>query len=236
MLRYDGINCLPVQNTCGVRNFYDVSIECVIEQLEAIFDDIIPDSIKIGMLFSAPIIEAVADFLKKHARTIPMVLDPVMIAKSGDALLLDDAVQTLKTKLLPLATILTPNLPEAHRLTAEMDNAENLAKMLLDLGPKAVLLKGGHAGGKYSNDLFLDQLGSKHWLKTKRIASNNTHGTGCTLSAAICACLALGYSLYDSCKIAKQYLTGAIQASKDSSVGKGHGPVNHLYQMDEISI
>lgn len=225
------LTALPVQNTCGVRSCYDIPLKCIEEQLEAIFADITPDAIKIGMLFSAPIIDLVTSFLEKNARNIPIILDPVMIAKSGDPLLLSNAVNSLKTKLIPIATIITPNLPEARSLTKQIEDMEILGEELLQLGSKAILLKGGHADGADSNDLFLDKNGNKIWLEAKRINSKNTHGTGCTLSAAICASIALDFPLLESCKLAKQYLWNAIQAAKEASVGKGHGPVNHFYHL-----
>lgn len=225
------LTALPVQNTCGVRRCYDISPRAIHEQLEAIFDDIVPDSIKIGMLFSRDIIEVVADFLEKHASQIPVVLDPVMVAKSGDPLLLPDAVDLLKTRLIPLATLITPNLPEAHALVGAIEPHEELANALLRLQPEAVLLKGGHQTGMQSNDLFLAQDGSLQWLFADRIDSKNTHGTGCTLSAAICAYLALGTPLLEACQHAKDYLSHAIAAAKENSVGKGHGPVHHFYNL-----
>jgi hydroxymethylpyrimidine/phosphomethylpyrimidine kinase len=273
------LTALPIQNSCGVRNCYDIPLRAIEEQLEAIFDDIIPDSIKIGMLFSAPIIDLVATFLEKHAASkvktnaaktsIPIILDPVMVAKSGDALLLPEAVAALKSKLIPLATIITPNLPEAYALvrsaagsespagkafgrnvgntagnavdgtTESAANFDELGKQLLQLGAQAVLLKGGHAQGdstgkgkgNSSDDLFLDQQGTTQYLRAERIDSKNTHGTGCTLSAAICAFIARGFSLFESCKKAKQYLFQAMLASKDNSVGHGHGPVHHFYHV-----
>ncbi|CAL7960201.1 Hydroxymethylpyrimidine/phosphomethylpyrimidine kinase [Gammaproteobacteria bacterium] len=225
------LTALPIQNTCGVRNCYNIPLAAIKEQLEAIFDDITPDSIKIGMLFSAPIIDLVANFLKKHATNIPIVLDPVMVAKSGDSLLLTDAIATLKAELIPMSTIITPNLPEAHTLVGESDDIEKLAVKLIELGSKAVLLKGGHSSKASSNDLFLEQSGLMLWLEANRIDSNNTHGTGCTLSAAISSYLALGMPLINACKYAKLYLSGAMLASKENSVGKGHGPVHHFYHL-----
>ncbi|MFA6408856.1 MAG: bifunctional hydroxymethylpyrimidine kinase/phosphomethylpyrimidine kinase [Gammaproteobacteria bacterium] len=225
------LTTLPVQNTCGVRNCYKIPLKAIEEQLEAIFDDIIPDSIKIGMLFSEPIIEMVANFLGKHAVNIPIVLDPVMVAKSGDALLLPAAIEALKIKLIPLSTIITPNLPEAYALAGEIKNFEELGEKLLKLVPKAVLLKGGHSGGNTSDDLFLDQRGVRQYLRSARIKSKNTHGTGCTLSAAICAFLAQGVSLFEACERAKHYLFQAMLASKESSVGQGYGPVHHFYHL-----
>lgn len=225
------LTAIPVQNTCGVRSCYDIPLQCIDEQLHAIFDDIIPDSIKVGMLFSSEIIEGVANFLSVNAHNIPIVVDPVMVAKSGDVLLKQDAIHTLKTKLLPMATIVTPNLLEAQAMVGDIKGFEKLSLDLLKLGSKAVLLKGGHSGGSDSDDLFVDKEDARHWLCSKRINSNNTHGTGCTLSSAICAYLARGCSLLDACERAKVYLSQAILASKDDPVGKGHGPVNHFYNL-----
>ncbi len=225
------LTALPVQNTCGVKTCYQLPLQCIEEQLQAIFDDITPDCIKIGMLFSREVIELVAHFLDKKAMTIPIILDPIMIAKSGDPLLLPDAIETLKNTLIPHATLITPNLPEAYQLTPPTSDFEELAHNLLKLGPQAVLVKGGHAEHDESNDLFLEKNKTPVWLKTKRIHSNNTHGTGCTLSAAICAYLALGFTLLEACTKAKHYLTGAIHASRQQSVGHGHGPVHHFYAL-----
>lgn len=223
------LTALPVQNTCGVRSCYDIPLQCIEEQLHAIFDDIIPNSIKIGMLFSTPIIKLVSQFLTKHARDIPIILDPVMVAKSGHLLLQPDAIHALKTQLIPLSTLITPNLPEAYALIDKTDDVRQLAERLLTLGSEAVLLKGGHAEGAQSNDMFLNKAGEYHLLESPRIQSNNTHGTGCTLSAAICANVARGLPILEACYAAKRYLTNAILASKDKSVGKGHGPVDHFY-------
>jgi hydroxymethylpyrimidine/phosphomethylpyrimidine kinase len=224
------LTALPVQNTCGVRSCYDIPLIAIQEQLEAIFDDIVPNSIKIGMLFSSAVVEVVAEFLLKRARGIPIVLDPVMVAKSGDRLLLPDAVVALKKHLIPQATIITPNLQEAEELVGMEPNMIDSGKKLLSLGSKAVLLKGGHANClETSNDLFLNTDGSFEWLNAERINSKNTHGTGCTLSAAICAMLARGLPLLEACRHAKQYLHLAMLKSKDISVGKGKGPVHHFY-------
>lgn len=226
------LTALPVQNTCGVRGCYDIPMIAIQAQLEAIFDDIVPTSIKIGMLFSAPIIHLVADFLEKHALTIPIVLDPVMVAKSGAPLLQPEAVESLKTRLMPLATVVTPNLPEAYTLAGQVEESmELLGEMLIKLGPQVVLLKGGHSKKTSADDLFLDLQGNKVWLNAPRIQSNNTHGTGCTLSAAICALLAQGISILDACRYAKYYLTEALLAAQNIKMGQGHGPVHHFYHL-----
>jgi hydroxymethylpyrimidine/phosphomethylpyrimidine kinase len=223
------LTALPVQNTCGVKSCYEIPLSCIQEQLESIFEDIRPDCIKIGMLFTKSIIELVSDFLKINPFDIPIVLDPVMMAKSGDSLLQVDAIEVLKQKLIPLSTIITPNLPEAYALVGKSKSFKEIGKKLLDLGASTVLLKGGHLTSKNSNDLYLDKNNITHWLKADRIYSNNTHGTGCTLSSAICAFLARKMTTLEACKAAKNYLTGAIAVSKNNSVGKGKGPVHHFY-------
>lgn len=226
------LTAIPIQNTCGVRQIYNVSLECIEAQLNAIFDDITPDAIKIGMLFSTDIIELVAAFIQQNAHGIPIVLDPVMFAKSGDALLQMDAMEALKTKLIPLVSLITPNLPEAKQLVLSNGGKYLLGKKLLDLGPEAVLLKGGHEHSATSDDLFFSHQ-EQAVLSTQRINSHNTHGTGCTLSAAIASFISQKNTYLNACKKAKQYLSQAILASKDTSVGKGHGPVNHFYKLWE---
>ncbi len=224
------LTAIPVQNTCGVRSCYDIPILCIKEQLEAIFDDIRPDAIKIGMLFSSEIIELIASFLKNNAANIPIVLDPVMVAKSGDLLLQNNAVEVLKTKLIPIASIITPNLPEARALVSGSYEKKILAKKLLDLGCEAVLLKGGHEESNSSDDLFLSSA-AQEVLSAPRINSKNTHGTGCTLSAAIASFMAQGISTLDACIKAKAYLHHAILHSKDKSLGRGNGPVHHFHHL-----
>lgn len=228
------LTALPIQNTCGVKICYPISEPCVKAQLQTIFEDIVPDCIKIGMLYSASIIELVAHFLEKNAGTIPIILDPVMFAKSADPLLLEDAIETLKIRLIPFTTLLTPNLPEARKLTAvSTDNLQILGEALLKIGSQAVFLKGGHTTDLTSNDLFLDQTGHLSIFKAPRIISKNTHGTGCTLSAAICAFIARGFSIKEACWQAKCYLFGAIKAAKNLSIGRGCGPVHHFYRLKE---
>jgi len=230
------LTALPIQNTCGIKKCYDIPLQAIEDQLVAIFEDIVPDSIKIGMLFSAPIIELVARFLEKHAANIPIVLDPVMRAKGGAPLLLPDAITALIEKLIGLVTVITPNLPEANALAGNITDPELLAEKILTLGPHAVLLKGGHNSGPSSDDLYLDQQGTRQWLTALRIKTNNTHGTGCTLSSAIAALLAQDCSLLDACKLAKEYVFNAILAAKDNSVGFGHGPVHHFYNTSKKRI
>ena len=226
------LTALPVQNTQGVRNCYGIELKAIEEQLYCIFDDIIPDAIKIGMLFNSDIIKLVADFLKTHAKNIPIIVDPVMVAKSGDRLLLEEAVASLKSRILPISTVVTPNIPEAEDLTSRKIKTDedmiNAAKEILDMGAKNVMLKGGHMEGELSRDLFMNREG-KEFLNAARIDTKNTHGTGCTLSAAICSYIAHGKTPLEACKLGKEYLFNALEAAKTDSVGKGHGPVNHFY-------
>lgn len=229
------LTALPVQNTTGVKRCYEIPLQAITEQLQVIFDDIVPDAIKIGMLFKADIVEAVSNFLAQNLPGIPIVLDPVMVAKNGDRLLLPQAVETLKSKLIPLSTLITPNLPEAEVLTGIRATTQNemewVAEKLLELGPKAVLLKGGHLPGNSACDLYWHSEGRKEWLTTSRIQTRNTHGTGCTLSAAIASGLSLELDLFESCKIAKHYLTQALKATRSQKIGQGAGPVHHFYHL-----
>ncbi|KTD72872.1 bifunctional hydroxymethylpyrimidine kinase/phosphomethylpyrimidine kinase [Legionella tucsonensis] len=234
------LTALPVQNTCEVRRCYAIPIEAIEDQLNTLFDDITPDSIKIGMLFTSEIIELVASFLKKKAIDIPIVIDPVTVAKSGHSLLLPEAVNSLLTVLMPLATLITPNLPEASSFTGMHIQSENdmfsVSQKLLDFGPKYILLKGGHLKSPESNDLLMGTNGEYHWFTSARINSKNTHGTGCTLSAAITACLAQKIDLIQACGIAKNYLFNAIKAAKEEHVGLGNGPVNHFYHLWPVQL
>jgi hydroxymethylpyrimidine/phosphomethylpyrimidine kinase len=225
------LTALPVQNTQGVRGCYELPLQAIQDQLAVIFSDVVPDAIKIGMLFSADIVCCVADFLRQYAINIPIVLDPVMVAKSGDALLQADAVSALKTQLVPLATLLTPNLPEAVALVGQQESPNAYLQTLLQLGCQSVLLKGGHATGEQAVDHWLAWSGEYRCFSSPRIRSHNTHGTGCTLSAAIAAYLAQGESVASACELAKNFLQQAIVSGKDCSVGRGHGPVNHLWNL-----
>lgn len=226
------LTALPIQNTKGVSNCYPIPLKAVEEQLESIFADITPDVIKIGMLFNQEIISVVAKSLIKYAKNIPVVIDPVMVAKSGDRLLQIDAIEALKSELFNLATIITPNLDEASVICgSKISNREEMlkaAQVFLDLGANAVLVKGGHLGSEFSPDLLYSDK-YNYWLESKRIETKNTHGTGCTLSAAIAAKLASGKNLLDGCSEAKEYLNLALESFQNEVIGKGHGPVNHFH-------
>lgn len=229
------LTALTAQNTLGVTGIHDVPPEFVRAQMDAVFSDLDVKATKIGMLSRVDIIEEVAAGLRKH-ETGPVVLDPVMVAASGDPLLEANAVAGLMAHLVPLADVITPNLHEAARML-ETGPAEAPSDMstqaqgLLDLGAQAVLLKGGHGAGAKSADLFLDRTGASFWLSEDRIDTQNTHGTGCTLSSAIAACLAKGASLETAVRNAKAYIQAAIETADTLQIGKGHGPVHHFHAL-----
>ncbi len=212
-----------------MRAIHDVPPAFVAGQLRAVLDDIDVDAIKIGMLATAGIIEAVADVLERHP-SIPVVLDPVMVATSGDVLLRDDARETLVTRLLPLATLVTPNAPEAALLSAG-DLAHDEAALEAQarrLGAPATLVKGGHLEGELCVDLLLSDDTVTRFAHP-RVPTANTHGTGCTLSAAVTAGLARGLTLADAVAAAEDYVHAAILAADSLGVGRGRGPVHHFH-------
>jgi hydroxymethylpyrimidine/phosphomethylpyrimidine kinase len=227
------ITALTAQNTQGVRAIHDAPADFIAAQIDAVFSDLAVNAVKIGMLSRVAAIEAVAAGLKRY-HPAHVVLDPVMVATSGDKLLDAAAIAALRRELIPRARIVTPNLPEAAALLdmplADNENAMRAqAQRLLALGAKAVLLKGGHGSGPESVDFLADASGMVR-LAAKRVATRNTHGTGCTLSAAIAAELAKGRALSDAVRAAKDYVTAAIAAADRLAVGKGQGPVHHFHQ------
>ena len=227
------ITALTAQNTLGVHAVHPVPIDFVVRQIEVVLDDIGADCIKIGMLGSAGIIEAVADTLARLASGIPIVLDPVMTAKGGARLLQADALAALKSRLLPMAHVLTPNLPEAEllldRSIVDVAAMHDAAAVLLRLGPRAVLLKGGHMAGGTLTDL-LATAGGIEAFAAPRIATRHTHGTGCTLASALAAGLAQGLDLAAAVARARAYVRAAIAAAP--GLGAGHGPLNHAVTFD----
>ena len=228
------ITAVVAQNTCGVRRFVALEPDFVADQIDAVFEDVRVDAVKLGMMANAPIIEAVADCLARHAPA-HVVLDPVMIAKSGDHLLAPEAVEALRTRLVPLSSVVTPNLPEAAVLLGKADKwtadaMEAALPALLDLGSDWVLLKGGHlAGSAESVDLLHGEAGTMT-LRAPRIDTTNDHGTGCTLSAAIAALLP-HHPMEEAVRRAKSYLHGALSASDRLDVGRGHGPLHHFHAL-----
>ncbi|PDT32864.1 bifunctional hydroxymethylpyrimidine kinase/phosphomethylpyrimidine kinase [Rhizobium sp. M10] len=228
------LTALTAQNTQGVTGVHLVPPAFVADQINAVFADVRVDAVKIGMIANAGIAEAVAGALADR-RGIPIVIDPVMIAKGGAALLAPEAIDVLTRRLLPLATLLTPNLPEAAALLHQ-PVATNRAEMaaqaeqLRALGPAAVLVKGGHLDSEESPDVLAAADGL-HWFEARRVPTKNTHGTGCTLSSALAAELAKGASVPEAVAIAKDYLAGAVAASGSLTVGSGHGPVHHFHAL-----
>lgn len=226
------ITAITAQNTKAVTAVEGVSLPVIAAQIDAVLSDLNVGAIKIGMLATPEIIETVAASLSGFDG--PVVLDPVMVAKSGDALLQDDAVGALVEKLLPRATVLTPNLPEAARLlgaeaTEDDDALVRQGKALLALGPGAVLMKGGHASGDTCHDHLVSASGVQRF-SAKRVATKNTHGTGCTLSSSIAAGLAKGLGVDQAVAEAHAYLAAAILAADTLTIGSGHGPVHHFHQ------
>ncbi len=228
------ITALTAQNTQGVGGIHAVPPAFAVEQIDAVLGDIGADAIKIGMLYSAELIEAVAAALKKHdARKI--VLDPVMVAQSGDKLLRDDAVEAIKTHLMPLAEVVTPNIPEAAVLTGQTletrEDIESTARALVAHGSRSILIKGGHVDDNESADLlYLARENRRVWLAAKRIHTHNNHGTGCTLSSAIAGYLARGRDIEKAVQKAKAFMNQAIAAGAAYKIGSGHGPVHHFFK------
>jgi hydroxymethylpyrimidine/phosphomethylpyrimidine kinase len=226
------ITALTAQNTRGVSGIHDVPPDFVAAQIDAVYSDLKVAATKIGMLSVPATIEAVAAGLARHG-VENLVLDPVMVAASGDPLLKPEAIDTLKRALLPRALVVTPNLGEAAALTGTPlahDEAEmrRQGEAILVLGPGAVLVKGGHSEGEEAVDILVDRDGMRRYVG-RRIATRNTHGTGCTLSAAIAAGLAQGKPLGEAVAAAKEYVTAAIAAADALGVGHGHGPVHHFH-------
>lgn len=225
------LTALTAQNTRGVSAVHAVPPDFLAAQLEAIFSDIEVHAVKIGMAGTARSIEVIAEILEKY-NPPHVVLDPVMVAQSGDSLLSAEAAEALKTSLIPLASIITPNIPEAQALLGgqPVSDQEILARAVAGFGCPAVLVKGGHAGGELSTDILV-MHGNTHHFDTNRISTKNNHGTGCTLSSAIACFLALGNDLPEAVRQAKAYITGALAASDQLNVGNGAGPVHHFHAL-----
>lgn len=231
------VTAITAQNTLTVTEAFELPLSLIEKQLDAVFEDISVRATKTGMLSSSQVIELVARELA--AREIaPLVVDPVMISKSGYELLAEDAVETLKTKLLPLATVVTPNAHEAQHLTgidvASTDAATEAAKAIFEMGPRAVLVKGGHID---TDDDAVDVLfdgKNTYTFAAPRILTKNTHGSGCTYASAIAANLARGMPLRESIARAKRYVTDAIRHGL--SIGQGHGPTNHFYFLKDVEV
>ena len=228
------VTALTAQNTQGVSGIHDVPPDFIAKQIDAVFSDLAVGAVKVGMLSRVGAIEAVAAGLDRH-KAQNIVLDPVMVATSGDRLLTRDAVEALMRVLMPRARIVTPNLPEAAALldqpiASNEGEMEQQARALLKRGAKAVLIKGGHGAGRHSVDFLVEVGGGVTRLAARRVATKNTHGTGCTLSSAVAAGLANGLGLHEAVVAAKKYVTTAIAAADMLAVGHGHGPLHHFFR------
>ena len=223
------VTAITAQNTKGVTQILELPMDLISAQIDAVIEDIGASALKTGMLANSDIINVVAEKIRQH-RLQNLVVDPVMVAKGGDLLLRQDAIDTLRSRLLPLATIVTPNLPEAEQLTGirgtRLQNLKDAAKHIIDLGARSVVIKGGHSKGP-ATDLFFDGKEFRT-LRAARISTVNTHGTGCTFSAAIAAGLAKGEKLEKAVVQAKRYVTQAIR--NGFSIGSGHSPVHHFFR------
>ncbi len=227
------LTAITAQNTQGVTAVHDVPIDMIAAQIDAVMSDLNIAAIKIGMLSRPEVIRLVAEKIDEY-ECRHVVLDPVMVATSGDKLLLDESVEVLKTTLIPKVCVVTPNLHEAAILSGSpvartQKDMQSTAQELAKLGAKAVLLKGGHLDGHQSGDLLLDGAGEEHWLLSERINTQNTHGTGCTLSSALAAFLAKGESLPTAASLAKAYIHASIESANDLTVGQGSGPLHHFH-------
>jgi hydroxymethylpyrimidine/phosphomethylpyrimidine kinase len=224
------VTAVTVQNTLGVTAIHPISLDVIAAQIESVLQDLGADAVKIGMLASVAIIETTTTALSMHGATIPLIVDPVMVAKGGASLLEADALAALKRLVVPRAALITPNLPEAEALTGRaIDTPEAMreaVKHLLDLGPRAVLLKGGHLIGDIIIDIYSGPEGKQEW-QAPRIATRHTHGTGCTLASAIATGLAQQMNAIDSITRARDYVRKAIATAP--GFGRGHGPLNHAH-------
>jgi len=228
------ITALTAQNTRGVTAIHAVPPSFAAEQIAAVFSDIGADAVKIGMLYSAELIEVIAEQLKKY-NAQKIILDPVMVAQSGDKLLQDDAIQAIKQYLMPLVDVVTPNIPEAEvliqRRIGGLEEMQAAAKDLAGWGSRSILIKGGHLEDDDSTDLlYLADEDRFVRLAAKRIASRNNHGTGCTLSPAIASYMARGHDIEAAVRKAKTYIQNAIRAGAEYTIGGGHGPVHHFFE------
>ena len=223
------VTAITAQNTTGVTAVHEIPPADITAQIDAVITDIGADAVKTGMLSSSAIVGVVADALRRHG-VQKVVMDPVMVAKSGDILLRNDAVRTLREQLLPLATVVTPNIPEAETLVgfeiASLDDMRRAAEQIVGMGAGSVVVKGGHLDGP-ATDIFYD--GTEFWeFSVGRIDTVNTHGTGCTFASAVAAGIARNFTLVDAVAQAKEYVTEAIRSS--FTIGQGHGPLNHFYR------
>ncbi len=231
------LTALPVQNTQGVRSIYPIPYQAVAGQIEAIMDDIPPRAIKIGMVHTAELVHTIVATLQQYP-AVPLVFDPVMVATSGHKLIEDATIQAIIEQLFPIASVITPNMDEAAILAnmpiKTLDNMYLAGEKILALGCKSVLLKGGHLDLPVITSLFFDGQGNVHPFEFEKFATNNTHGSGCTLSSAIAAYLAQGNGLNEAVKLGQTYVHKAIRHGANVAIGKGNGPLNHFFNPQKL--
>jgi hydroxymethylpyrimidine/phosphomethylpyrimidine kinase len=231
------ITAVTVQNTLGVFDIHSIPPNIVREQIRVVMADIKPAAVKIGMVHTAVLAHSIAAVLKDYA-SVPVIFDPVMVSTSGHKLIEDDTIEALKSSLFPLASLITPNLDEAELLTGmkinDLEDMKAAAKVLVSNGCNAVLIKGGHLTGPILYDVFLDSGGYQEIFESEAILTYNTHGTGCTLSAAIAAYLTLGNELPEAVFKARLYLRQALENGKNVKTGQGYGPLNHFFNPEKL--
>ncbi|WET48974.1 bifunctional hydroxymethylpyrimidine kinase/phosphomethylpyrimidine kinase [Chryseobacterium indologenes] len=231
------LTALPVQNTQGVRKIYPIPVEAVADQIKAILDDIVPDAIKIGMVHTPQLVETIVSTLAEYPK-IPIVFDPVMVATSGHRLIEEETITALTTMLFPIADVITPNMDEASILAdMKVETLEDLYTAgikIKKLGCKTILLKGGHQETSTITSLFYDESENFHSFETLKFNTNNTHGSGCTLSSAIAAYIAQGKNLYEAVSLGQQYIYQAIENGIDVQTGHGNGPLNHFFNPQKL--
>ena len=233
------ITAITAQNTLGVTGIHPVPTELVTAQIKAVMDDLRPAALKIGMVYSSALATAIAEMLSEYPQ-IPVIFDPVMVTSSGDSLIKDQTVTTLKEQLFPLAELVTPNLEEASILAGfevvAIPDMEKAARRLLQYGCNAVLIKGGHLAGSELCDFYLHKNGDARMFRSKKIETNNTHGTGCTLSSAIASFRASGEDLVTAILKGKAYTHQAIEEGQHARTGAGHGPLNHFFDPQRLAV
>lgn len=232
------LTALPVQNTQGVQTIFEIPSEAIDLQIKSILDDIYPDAIKIGMVHSVELVKIIAENLKNYKG--PIVFDPVMISTSGHQLIKDETIEACKQLLFPLATLITPNLDEVSVLVGKQidipEKMQNAGQIILKMGTKAVLVKGGHLQQDELISYLIQKDQPTQEYSSKRVETKNTHGSGCTLSSAIASYLAQGLSLHESVSKAQKYIDQAIFTAKELKIGKGNGPLNHFFAPEKLII
>lgn len=231
------LTALPVQNTTGVKNIFSIPYQAVSEQIDSIFEDIFPDAVKIGMVHTPELVETIVSGLQKYPKT-PLVFDPVMVATSGHKLIEDETIKTIVEKLFPLADVITPNMDEAAVLAKmkveSLDDMKKAGEKIMNLGCKSVLMKGGHLKTDKITTLYFAEDGQVHSYEFEKFSTNNTHGSGCTLSSAIASYLARGENLLEAVKLGQEFAHNAINYGKDVKTGEGNGPLNHFFNPQKL--